>query len=337
MSLLPAFPEDPSGDWPGYDPDIPPKPAYPWPDVVAAQRRTQIFSEADTWRWAEQDYGEGMSAKEVCDFYNLSRSTFTKRARREGFRRLDRREHKTPAGLLTKDPQTDLRDIEPPAAPPTPDMADLAWRYMAEALQRGDALAAQRWMKLSAGLTRHAKEAEVAAKSCARMIERGLIAADAEPATDTPDTDTPDTDTDDVEGRTLRQKSEAGAAPVYPHPDPLPQAGEGEDGAVVQGPLAVSSPEDRARLPDGSKGADSADLSADPYAALERMTAVMLARLEARLASGEAAPEIMAVLEQVRAQQADLAESRRQSDADHAEAEALMAELARDLGFASPD
>ncbi len=310
MSLLSPFPEDPAGEWPAYDPDLPPKPAYPWPEEVAAQRRTQVFSESDTWRWAEQDYGEGMSAKEVCDFYNLSRSTFTKRARREGFRRLDKREHKTPAGLLTKDPQTDRRDIEPAAAPPTPQMADLAWRYMAEALQRGDALEAQRWMKLSAALTRHAKEAEVAAKSRALMIERGLIAADPEPEPDT------DTDTSDAEGRTLRHKSEAGAAPsVSPHPDPLPPAGEGEEDAP-----AFSFP------------APATEQSAnDPYAALEDMTATLLARLEARLASGEATPEITAVLEQVKAQQADLAESRRQSDADHAEAEALLAELQADL------
>ena len=132
--------------------------------------RDYRFPPAEAWLHAERSYSDGEPAELICRAYGLSLSTFRTRARREGWRRKDVAEAQT----------CDPISLEPPPAPPTHQMADLAWRSAAEAIRRGKVYEARAWMKLAGELktlARHeATEARVAADRAAKA--EALLEAD---------------------------------------------------------------------------------------------------------------------------------------------------------------
>jgi hypothetical protein len=95
------------------------------------------------WLQARDAYLGGLSAEAVCDTFDLGLSAFRQRARQEGWRRSDA-------------PEADLEPIgeppEPEAAPPTAELADLAWRHAAQAIRRGRVYEARAWMRATAEL-----------------------------------------------------------------------------------------------------------------------------------------------------------------------------------------
>ena len=127
------------------------------------------------WAAARDEYVAGASAEAVCARYDLGLSAFRQRARREGWRRLD-----------AEDLSPDLSPYppEPEAAPPTGELADLAWRSAAQAIRRGRVYEARAWMKLSQALRDAAREEEKDARWAAHLAARAAAAADAEPAVD---------------------------------------------------------------------------------------------------------------------------------------------------------
>lgn len=133
------------------------------------------FASKDAWRSAQIEYESGQPARLICRAYGLSLSTFRTRARNEGWRRADM----MPAGeALEHDPVS----LEPPPAPPTPDLVDLAWRSAAEAIRCGKVYEARAWMRI-------VDELKVVVKteaSAARLAEREAAAAAASAETETP-------------------------------------------------------------------------------------------------------------------------------------------------------
>ena len=116
------------------------------------------FAPADAWRHAEQSYADGEPADLICRAYGLSLSTFRTRARREGWRRKD----------MAQAERLDPISLEPPPAPPTGEMADLAWRSAAEAIRRGKVYEARAWLKLAAELKTMARNEATDARIAAR-------------------------------------------------------------------------------------------------------------------------------------------------------------------------
>ena len=111
----------------------------------AVRRRFNPRSE-EVWDYARIDFSSGRPADEVCRVYGLAVSTLKARARREGWRRKD---------LTETDPVKlrDESDIEAPPAPPTPELIDLAWRLMAEAMAQGRTSDTKSWLKVWRDLT----------------------------------------------------------------------------------------------------------------------------------------------------------------------------------------
>ena len=94
---------------------------------------------SETWEKARADYVAGMPAPSVGARYDIGLSALRARARAEGWRRVD-----------LEDP--DPVDLDDPYSPPR-DLAALAWARTQQAVARGRALDAQRWVRLFNELT----------------------------------------------------------------------------------------------------------------------------------------------------------------------------------------
>lgn len=106
--------------------------------------QTYRIRSADTWAQARDDYLFGHSAEQVCRRYDLSLRTFRRRAREEGWRRID---HADPEPR--DDGEEDLHlfddyDVR--------ELARIARLRMAAAIVRGDALEATRWRRMWSAL-----------------------------------------------------------------------------------------------------------------------------------------------------------------------------------------
>ena len=121
----------------------------------AVRRRFNPRSE-EVWDYARSAYADGLDAGEICRTYALARSTFFDRARAEGWLRRDLAAAERPEPLI----MTNEDDIAPKPAPPAPEMAERAWRLMAEALERGRANEAKSWMKIARELRAEARREE---------------------------------------------------------------------------------------------------------------------------------------------------------------------------------
>ena len=139
------------------NPDVPPEPEPP-PAYVPRELYGPFFSEArasrgyrvrseGVWRAARDEYVAGEAAETVCARYDLGLSAFRQRARREGWRRSDA-EDASAGGSADSPAYPPPYPPEPEAAPPTEEMADLAWRSAAQAIRRGRVYEARAWMKL---------------------------------------------------------------------------------------------------------------------------------------------------------------------------------------------
>lgn len=91
---------------------------------------------AETWAQAREDYLAGMDAEAVCRRYDLGLSAFRRRARREGWRRMDQGDPPIDTDLSIYD------DIDPT------EQADLARLRFLQALNHGKAVEAARWRRL---------------------------------------------------------------------------------------------------------------------------------------------------------------------------------------------
>ncbi len=140
------------------------------------------FSPASIWAHAKQDYLMGESAQRVCDRYEIALSTFRTRAREEGWRRSD----------VTEEPaEAEAPPRELPAAPPTAELIEQAWRAAADAIRRGRVYEARAWMKLVKELReekqRENNNAAWQAVNAARAAAKTEAAAETEGNTDTLD------------------------------------------------------------------------------------------------------------------------------------------------------
>lgn len=93
----------------------------------------------EVWDRARADYLAGAAAEEVCRRHDLGLSAFRARARRDGWRRVDQ-----------PDPQAVEDDLDLHGDVDPPELADLAWRRMARAIDQGRATEALRWQRLHA-------------------------------------------------------------------------------------------------------------------------------------------------------------------------------------------
>jgi len=94
----------------------------------------------ETWALAEADYRAGMTARGVCERYDLGLTALRDRAKAEGWRRIDQPDPE-PEG-----PDLDL--IAEFADVPAKDGADEAWGRMMWAIRQGRTREAQGWLKL---------------------------------------------------------------------------------------------------------------------------------------------------------------------------------------------
>ena len=109
----------------------------------AGERPYRVRS-PETWERAREDYAAGLSAAAVCDRYDIGRSAFHERARREGWRRAD-----------LPDPEP----LDPAAVRKDPlDLADMTYGRAAMAIEGGRALEAHRWLKLTDAMIAVARE-----------------------------------------------------------------------------------------------------------------------------------------------------------------------------------
>ena len=127
----------------------------------------------ETWAQARDDYLFGHSAEQVCRRYDLSLRTFRRRARQEGWRRID---HADPDPLVEGEEHLHLfEDYD------ARELARIAHLRMAAAIVRGDALEATGWRRIHTTL-----KAEIEAEP-----EEATEPADAPPALDI-ETDPPE-------------------------------------------------------------------------------------------------------------------------------------------------
>ncbi len=127
----------------------------------------------DAWRLAQEGYAAGFKAERICEAYGLSLSTFRTRARSEGWRRSDMEAAAEEGGL-------EGGIVEPPPALPTADLADLAWRSAAEAIQRGRVYEARAWMRLTAELKTQVRQEHLNARHAAEKAETAEAATTAD-------------------------------------------------------------------------------------------------------------------------------------------------------------
>ena len=128
--------------------------------------RDYRFPPTEAWLHAERSYADGEPAGLICSAYGLSLSTFRTRARREGWRRKD----------MAEAAECEPVSLEPPSAPPTSEMADLAWRSAAEAIRRGRVYEARAWLRLAGELKTLAKyEATDARVAADRAVKAAAL------------------------------------------------------------------------------------------------------------------------------------------------------------------
>lgn len=90
------------------------------------------------WAWAKADYQQGLAVGLICSGYNLARSTFYDRARREGWLRGEDAHAAEQTGELKP---------TPPPAPSLLEMARQALDQAAAAIAAGDERAANGWLR----------------------------------------------------------------------------------------------------------------------------------------------------------------------------------------------
>lgn len=123
----------------------------------------------ETWAMARRDYLAGDSAPQVCDRYGLNESTFSDRARREGWRKCDQPD---PPPLPDDDPE----DGEPVDCAA---LAEDALVRVRRALRRGRAAEAASWMRLHEKLIARREAEEGRARRRERVARaHGSDAAD---------------------------------------------------------------------------------------------------------------------------------------------------------------
>ena len=109
----------------------------------AGERQHRVRS-PETWERAREDYAAGLSAAAVCDRYDIGRSAFHERARREGWRRADL-------------PDPEPLDLAAVRRDPL-ELADMTYGRAAMAIEGGRALEAHRWLKLTDAMIAVARE-----------------------------------------------------------------------------------------------------------------------------------------------------------------------------------
>ena len=93
----------------------------------------------EVWDRARADSLAGAAAEEVCRRHDLGLSAFRARARRDGWHRADQ-----------PDPTPGEDDLALHGLVDASELADLAWRRMARAIDQGRATEALRWQRLHA-------------------------------------------------------------------------------------------------------------------------------------------------------------------------------------------
>lgn len=125
----------------------------------------------ETWAAARDAYLAGESAESVCVRFDLGLSAFRKRAKAEGWRRVDQAD---PAPL-DPDPDED-EDEDGEDDFDAADMARIAWRRVGRAIARGRSAEAARWLRLHEAL---AAPERAAARAEAQRRRADHDAADA--------------------------------------------------------------------------------------------------------------------------------------------------------------
>ncbi len=227
-------------------------------------RRTLPRSDT-VWAWAKEDYATGYTAQAICQSYGLAMSTFRARAKLEGWRRADLR-----AGDAE---ELERLPPEPPEAPPTLEMAALAWRWTAEANRHGMVHQARAWMKLHNELRDQARREEERAGHSAWLAERAAAAAaEAEAEAEKMETDDPVLDSLD---------SETAAPSIHPpirHPGCTPDSIRAESRDPAPAAAEAWVPDRRAAASgmtgeDADRPLDLGGLSAREVEALHRLAA----------------------------------------------------------------
>ncbi|HEX8233624.1 MAG TPA: hypothetical protein VF559_09815 [Caulobacteraceae bacterium] len=109
-------------------------------ETAPASASTRRCRSPGTWARAEADYRAGVTAREVCERYDLGLTALRDRARAEGWRRADQPDPE-PAG-------PDLALIAAFADLPAREGAEEAWGRMMWAIRQGRTREAQGWLKL---------------------------------------------------------------------------------------------------------------------------------------------------------------------------------------------
>lgn len=137
--------------------------------MIRRMTHTYRIRSAETWTRARDDYLSGLDAESVCRRYDLGLSAFRRRARREGWRRVD---HPDPApGVDDLAIYDDIRLNE--------EIATARLRFL-HALETGRALDAGRWRRLWRELwaDRNRIEQEVFAGMTSAEIDAAMFEVD---------------------------------------------------------------------------------------------------------------------------------------------------------------
>lgn len=122
----------------------------------------------EQWAAGKALFLKGVSAEECCERFGLCLSSFRTRARREGWRRCD---------LPTPENPIEELDEDLPLEPSN--LREIAWRWAAEAITRGDRFAARAWLRTARELRAVQQEdSRQTAEDLAKLDEEARDLAD---------------------------------------------------------------------------------------------------------------------------------------------------------------